>query len=189
MRRATTRNILLLFASLLALAWLISWQVGCETFGGALAETRAAAADAQEAARAAQEAAEASGDPEAIKLAEEAQARANALGGRLADLEAKAAEWAAKYESGELGATEGADMGGTLGGLFGPVVGTIGTLVGGVLGGMYYRNRARQIIAAIDAGKLADPALDQAFGSDLARKAISGAMSPSTWKFVEAQRT
>lgn len=169
----------------LALASLAGW--GCESIAPGLAEARAAAQDAKTAAVAAQQAAEASGDPEAIRVATEALEQANAADETVARVEAKALEWAAKWESGELGADEGAEMGGLLGAI-NPALAPVGTILGAVVGGWYYRHRARQIVQAIDAGKAAEPMLASAFGTESARKAIAGAMSPTTWKFVETQR-
>tara|TARA_R110000803_G_scaffold43701_7_gene93059 strand:+ start:9824 stop:10390 length:567 start_codon:yes stop_codon:yes gene_type:complete len=163
------------------------WQSGCESFAPSFAEARAAAQDAQEAAERAEVAAEASGDPEAIRLAREAKEQADGVDAALGVLETQALEWAEKAQAGEFGAKEGAEIG-SLVTLIDPRAGAIATILGGVVGGWFYRRRAVQIIKAIDAGKEASPGLDDAFGTDAARKAISKAMSPATWKFVENQR-
>lgn len=187
MTRKTSARIWLAVLAVLVFAWLGFFMWGCETIAPAFEEARQAAVDARESAERAEEYAQASGDPEAIKLAQEAKQKADALDASLAELETKALAWAEAAQTGEFGSAEGAEIG-SLGHLINPAVGTITTILGGVLGGWYYRRRAVQIVKAIDAGKAAHPELDEAFSADAARKAISRTMSPRTWKFVEDQR-
>lgn len=182
-----------LFAPLfLALASLAGWAVyspGCESIVPGMAEVRAVAEDARASSQAALDAAEASGDPEAIATAQDASRKADAALQQVQAVEAQALEWAEKIESGEITPEDGQSLGGMLGTLIaGPQGGVIGTIVGGTVFGWWYRRMAKQIIAGVDSAKAAVPALKDAFRLDGVADAVSAAVSPATWRFIETQR-
>lgn len=183
------KNVILPVVAGVVLGACLLCTPSCETILPGLTEARTVAQDAKDAADRALALAEQSGDPAALELAKAAEAKAENAVLVATEVEAQAAEWAKKVESGEINASEGGEIGGLLGGIIGGERGkVIGTLAGAVLGGWYYRRIAKKIVAGIDAAKRDVPELHSAFRIDGVRDAISGAVDPLTWGFIERNR-